>query len=208
ANGTVDDVPRGTTQSRGDRSISTTILASPSRPAGAQRSATVESPNRSASFVTHVGSHLMLNGLPFRFSGINIYNANSDGKTCWYELGSDGLAGGLSKIGSQGVFRTWFFQYMATKDGFRDWTVFDRTVSIAAAKGWRIIATLGNQWKDCEGPGAQYKDESWYQVGYRSRPAALPASYRDWIVEVVKRYRDSPTILAWQMMNEAEARFS
>src|SRR5207253_7927119 len=77
-----------------------------------------------------------------------------------------------------------------------------------AAKGWRIIATLGNQWKDCEGPGAQYKDESWYQVGYRSRPAALPASYRDWIVEVVKRYRDSPTILAWQMMNEAEARFS
>jgi mannan endo-1,4-beta-mannosidase len=33
----------------------------------------------------------------------------------------------------------------------------------------------------------------------------LPATYRDWVAEVVTRYRDDPTILAWQLVNEAEA---
>jgi hypothetical protein len=34
------------------------------------------------------------------------------------------------------------------------------------------------------------------------------ASYRDWVREVVTRYRDNPTVLAWQMINEGEARVS
>ena len=31
-------------------------------------------------------------------------------------------------------------------------------------------------------------------------------SYRDWVAEVVNRYKDDPTILAWQLVNEAEVK--
>jgi endo-1,4-beta-mannosidase len=34
----------------------------------------------------------------------------------------------------------------------------------------------------------------------------MPASYRRWVGEVVARYKDNPTILAWQLVNEAEAK--
>ena len=30
--------------------------------------------------------------------------------------------------------------------------------------------------------------------------------YRDWVAEVVTRYRNDPTVLAWQLVNEAEAK--
>ena len=34
--------------------------------------------------------------------------------------------------------------------------------------------------------------------------AAAWLSYRDWVAEVVTRYKDDPTIAFWQLMNEAE----
>ena len=67
-----------------------------------------------------------------------------------------------------------------------------------------MIATLANQWGDCEA-AAGYKDESWYTTatGY---PTRRPATYREWVTEVVTRYRNDPTILAWQLVNEAEVK--
>ena len=44
-----------------------------------------------------------------------------------------------------------------------------------------------------------FKDDSWYESGYA-------ASYTDWVTEVVTRYRNDPTILAWQLVNEAEVK--
>ena len=36
----------------------------------------------------------------------------------------------------------------------------------------------------------------------------VPLSYRDWVAEVVARYKDDPTILAWQLVNEPEVKNS
>ena len=158
-------------------------------------------------FVTRVGTQLMLDGRPFRFTGLNIYNANSR-DNCWYSMGNDDdvLDTSLAAIGpAQNVFRSWFFQRLATRGGIRDWSAFDHTLAVAARHGQRVIVTLADQWGACEDDSASiYKVESWYQTGYRTPGRSDLTSYRDWVAEVVARYRDNPTVLMWQLMNEAE----
>jgi endo-1,4-beta-mannosidase len=156
--------------------------------------------------VGRAGIQLTLDGKPYRFTGLNIFNAaNLDSASCWFTWGrGDLLDRALSAIGGgQTVFRIWFFQRMAIVRGRRDWSGFDHTLQVARNHGERVMVTLGNQWKDCEGTGATFKTENWYQSGYRDRPApGLPQSYRDWVAEVVSRYQHNSTILAWQLMNE------
>ena len=159
-------------------------------------------------FVTRAGSELLVDGQPFRFTGLNIFNANSVNNSCWGGLGAGpGLDEALTAIGpGQTVFRAWFFQNLATSNGERDWSAFDHTLSVARQHGVRVIATLGNFWNDCEGSAmpAKYRTESWFRTGYRNQHAAgLPATYREWAAEVVLRYRNDPTIMAWQLINEA-----
>src|SRR3954471_24607348 len=43
-------------------------------------------------FVYRQGRHLMLNGRPYKFTGMNIYNATSDDShPCWYSMGTQDL---------------------------------------------------------------------------------------------------------------------
>jgi endo-1,4-beta-mannosidase len=161
-------------------------------------------------FLTRDGVHLMLNGKPYRFSGLNIYNANSN-STCWYTLGTGtALDDSIVAIGpGQTIFRARFFQRLATTGGRRDWSTFDHTLALARAHGEKVIATLGNQWGSCEQEPPIYKSEDWYRSGYRTDldPGATE-TYRDWVTDIVGRYRDDPAIAFWQLMNEAEDRTS
>jgi endo-1,4-beta-mannosidase len=148
-----------------------------------------------------------LEGKPYRFDGLNIYNANSSGQ-CNYAMATgstlDNSLGG-SNIGSgQEAFRAWFFQSFATRNGVRDWSAFDHTLAVARSHGDRVIVTLGNQWGDCE-QVTGYRNQSWYASDYKTqRGGGMLRTYRDWVGEVVARYRNDPTILMWQLMNEAE----
>jgi mannan endo-1,4-beta-mannosidase len=160
-------------------------------------------------FVRRAGTGLQLDGDPYRFTGLNIYNANSV-NNCWYTMGSGSrLAESLDAIGTgQEVFRAWFFQRLATVDGRRDWSAFDHTLAVARSKGVRVVATLTNQWGDCENASGAplYRTEDWYRSGYRTTTdPGMSATYAQWVSEVVRRYRDDPTILAWQLINEGEA---
>lgn len=167
-------------------------------------------------FVRRQGTQLLLDGKPFFFTGMNIYNAASsaqrDSRRCWYDMGSkDILEASLKAIGpGTEAIRAWFFQNQATDDkGQRDWSSLDHTLAAARAHGMRVIPVLVNQWGNCEGvPGndSGYKNNVWYETGYRTEVApGMLAPYRDWVREIVTRYRDDPTILAWQLVNEAEA---
>jgi Tol biopolymer transport system component len=165
---------------------------------------------QSASFVERAGTQLTLDGAPYRFTGINIYNANNL-SGCWYTLGSGPQLGeSLDELGAGAkVIRAWFFQALATSGGARDWSGIDHTIAAAKARGVRVIATLGNQWADCDGPAGgagAYKDEAWYTGGYTQPDPAGTVSYRAWVAEIVARYADEPTILAWQLLNEAEVK--
>jgi len=160
--------------------------------------------------VTRNGTQLLLAGAPFRFTGVNIYNANSV-NNCWYSLGTGSALGdSLTALGGGArVFRAWFFQNEATVNGARDWTAMDHTLAVARAAGFHVIPVLINQWGQCETWSTYadgYKTESWYQGGYKTLPTSpgMASTYRDWVREVVSRYKNDPTVLAWQMVNEAE----
>jgi hypothetical protein len=148
-------------------------------------------------FVQRDGIALTRGGQPFRFTGLNVYNAASTGN-CWYPMGAAGLNAALTDIaeGSSGrakVVRVWFFQPLATKDGERNWTALDETLRTARARGFLVIPVLGNHWDHCDGHRGP-RTEQWYASGYRSAEAGNPVSYRDWVAEVVGRYRDDPTV--------------
>lgn len=188
------------------------VHATPSKSApldcGVTTDSTPAPPLCQQGFVTQSGTQLMLNGSPFKFVGINIYNANNLGD-CWYALNADPLlVDSLNAIPTGSVVRAWFFQPFAPTDGVRDWSAFDKTLQLAAARGIRVVATLANQWADCDGPNGSAGDkklDTWFADGYRTtvHPGGT-VDYRSWAAEVAARYSGDPTILAWQLMNEAE----
>ncbi len=155
-------------------------------------------------FVARRGIGLVLDGQPFTFTGMNIYNANSTGD-CWHSMaGGQGLKRALRDIGGgQEVFRAWFFQSLATDRGKRDWRAFDRTLRLAKARGQKVIVVFADQWSACERPSRRWA--SFYASGYRKQvDPGTTRTYRRYVAEVVKRYRDDPTVLMWQLVNEAE----
>jgi len=157
-------------------------------------------------FVTRSGTRLLLNGQPFRFTGINIYNANSQG-LCWYNLRSGAaLDDALTAIGpGHELIRAWFFQPLATTNGQRDWSAFDHTLAVASAHDMKVVPTLTDQYGECGDGGVNgFKPKEWYQTGYKQADPANLVSYRDWVAEVVSRYKDDPRIAFWQLVNEAE----
>ena len=156
-------------------------------------------------FVHADGTQLVVDGRPYRFTGINIYNANSRGN-CWYPMAGTFLRRSLDKLPrGDTVIRAWFFQRLATTKGQRDWSAFDRTIELARARGMRIIVTLADHWGACERSGV--KPVSFYAAGYRRTvDPGNRTTYRRWVAEVVRRYRDDPTVLMWQLMNEAETK--
>ena len=154
-------------------------------------------------FVVASDGALYLKGKPYRFTGMNVYNANNRVPWCWYPMDTTLLDSSLEAMGpGVDVVRAWFFQDFATTAGARDWSAFDETIAVAKARGIRLIVTLGNQWADCDSEGL--KTAAWYGGGYATTPALLPASYRAYVAEVVARYRHEPAVLMWQLLNEAE----
>ena len=149
------------------------------------------------------GTQLTLNGEPYTFVGMNVYNANTRVHSCWYPFTQSELEASFVEMGEGiDVIRAWFFQDFATVNGERSWTAFDETLAAAKATGKKVVVTLGNQWADCDIEGLKTRD--WYESGYTEPNAALPASYRDYVAEVVSRYAGESTVLMWQLLNEAE----
>ncbi|WP_327090236.1 glycoside hydrolase family 5 protein [Nonomuraea sp. NBC_01738] len=149
-------------------------------------------------FVQKDGLRLTLDGKPYVMAGLNVYNAASDGN-CWYPMS---LTRSLRQM-TGNVIRVWFFQRLATKNGRRDWRALDGVLAAARKRGMKVLPVLTDQWGKCEWSGL--KSESWYRDGYREVDPGGTVSYRDWVGEVMRRYRDDPTVALWTLVNEAEA---
>jgi endo-1,4-beta-mannosidase len=84
----------------------------------------------------------------------------------------------------------------------------DAALATFRAHGFKVIMTLTDQWsgQPCTDSAAD-RTLAWYQSGYRTTVDFQgETTYRDRVAQVVARYKDDPTILAWQLVNEGEAR--
>ncbi|KAI0475270.1 glycoside hydrolase [Xylariaceae sp. FL0804] len=176
-------------------------------------------------FVTAKDGHFELDGEEFFFTGSNAYYFPYNQNQTDVELG---LAAG--KQAGLKVFRTWGFndrnvttlpdglpQYgdegAGTTDAVFQWwyangtsaidaALFDPVHAAARAVGSRLIVTLTNNWADYGGMdvytvnlGGRYHDD--FYTSSRIR-----AAYKRYVRAVVERYRDSPNIFAWELINE------
>lgn len=180
-----------------------TLLTLPLLPASATPAAVP------AGFVTRAGRDFMLDGAPFRFVGVNFYNAAGD--PAIYQCGAwmanpdvelDAWFARIRADSGTRVVRFWAFQRFT--NGGTDWRGFDRVMRLANKHGLKVIPVLENQWDDCTLGGT--KDEAWYLGGYKQPHGGYPLAYRGHVRRVVERYRNDPAIFAWMLMNEAETR--
>ncbi|HTM68875.1 MAG TPA: cellulase family glycosylhydrolase [Candidatus Binatia bacterium] len=160
-------------------------------------------------FVVSSGGHLRLGAVRYRFVGVNVYSLasappGSDGFVCGESRDDDGLRQTLDEVAAMGGNAIRIDAYQSFTDGDGDFSRLDLILDEAGARGIRVILALENQWPDCTEGGYKYAD--WYRDGYRRPYGGYRLSYRDHVAAVVRRYRDDPGVLMFQLMNEAESR--
>ena len=139
-------------------------------------------------FVTRNGTQLAVDGKPFRFVGFNSYVmlGCGDPDEVIDAQARDAFFAGL-RPGS--VVRVMMLPGAST-------AATDAVVASAAKYGQRLVVALSDQYGDC---GDLKKDAAFYAGGYRG-------AYLDWVRTIVPRYRDSPTIAMWELVNEPKTR--
>lgn len=168
-------------------------------------------------YVSAQGTRLTLDGQPFSADGFNDYRVMSvsySTYTCGGEYADGVVDSELQDMQNAGatVLRTWFYQAYAVDPSTGQigyWAPFDRVLRLAQKHGLKVIASLADQWGNCEnvnwGP-TFYKTRAWYQGGYKTATYnGLPLTYYDWVQQIVSRYAGDTRIAFWQLMNEAEA---
>ncbi|KAF8216125.1 glycoside hydrolase [Mycena galopus ATCC 62051] len=175
-------------------------------------------------FVTTNGAKFELDGTPFAFVGANSYwlpllTTTEDVETTFQQMQNQGVK----------VLRTWGFNAINASElagalesnltyyqvwENNDWTLndgpqglerLDNVLNLALKYDIRVILTLTNNWVGYGGmelyvdhiiPGASVHDV------FYTDPKMI-ASYQRYVKIIVDRYKNSPVIFAWEMMNEA-----
>lgn len=167
--------------------------------------------------LTRNGQQLLLpNGAAYRFVGFNLWRANVSftlPNTGYLVNNGTTLADTLAAVTAGGahmnVFRAWFFQQLVTPttSGYT-WDPFDKTLSVAAAAGFKVIACLADEW-NFEGPPV--KDSAWFTTNYATTAYSGTANsvaynenvpYKQYVADVAARYRNNTAIAFWELGNE------
>lgn len=163
-------------------------------------------------FVASDDTDLRLDGRDYRFTGVNAFQlatywAVNEG--CGEQV--DDLDGFFASLRSGSMVRFWAFQELAfaakTTQGI-DFTPIDRVVAAAERQSQKLVVVLANQAGTCD--GEEWLDQAWYDGGYRRssytrEPVRERLPFLDWMRAVVLRYRNSPAVGMWELVNEPEA---
>jgi hypothetical protein len=164
------------------------------------------------------GTQLYLYGAPYRFAGVNAYEAATDWGTnagCGADLSDAQLDQLFAALPPNSLVRFWAFQgTLATNYSTHqlDWAPLDRVFSAAAAYHQRLIVVISGQGSGCD--GGHWQDPSWFDGGFKNvynDPSSTdgrgltPLSYWTYLQEIVSRYATSPALGMWEPFSEAEA---
>lgn len=201
---------------------SATTTASPSPSVGPQN------------FVTAEGDALVLDGQPFRYTGANAYTlifeapatiavymktAKESELTVMRTWGFFDIGTPEGELGVEINNRDIYFQYWdieankpAYNDGENGLVHLDQVIAAAGEQGIKLVLPLVNNWTAFGGidqyvrwAGGQYHDDFFTNE-------EIKGWYRDWVEHVLNRtntitgvkYKDDPTILAWELGNELQ----
>lgn len=170
-----------------------------------------------APFVSAAGPELRVGSQPWVAVGANVWDLDplralaNDAAGCYYQHADidsylDSTFLQLAGQAHASVARTFGFMAQYTAGG-RNWSATDKLVYYAQKHNVRLIAVLGNQYPIC---GSVPKPNEWYHCGsgctpgYRQVEPTWGTSYRSYAIAVARRYRASPTIAFWQLMNEPD----
>jgi mannan endo-1,4-beta-mannosidase len=166
--------------------------------------------------VTRSGTKLLLNGNPYRMIGFNMWSAaintwNKPANGAVVLNAGTTLDTWLAHIRQTAphvnTIRCWFFQQFALHNGVRDWSAFDKVLSVCAARGFKVVPSLEDNW-DYERNGTHDPalSSSWFQGGYKTSVRQREKiTYRAWVQDVVNRYKGDPRIAMWELCNEPNA---
>ena len=157
-------------------------------------------------FLTRNGTQLILNNAPYRMTGYNGSPPDTTNYCGWSGTDLQNSTARMASASGANTIRIWFLQ---SAGGPGNWASFDAAVLAAKQNNLRIVATLVNQWGNCEpqvNGQENYKTIQWYQNGYKQAGDGYPLAYRDFAIAVAQRYAYEPAIAMWQLVNEAEAR--
>jgi len=119
------------------------------------------------------------------------------------ELGLDSdaaLAAALDDVGIRRFRIAAYWKLIEPEEGNWDFSNLDKDIAAIGARNGKVVLAIGEKlprWPECWGP-------DWYKNLDRSEQRAKTLRY---IETVVERYRDNPTIAAWQVENEPHFRY-
>ena len=156
-------------------------------------------------FVRRSGSALKLHGAPYAFVGTVSWGIAWDPDDCRVLESPDAAVERTFDdlvAARVSVLKIWAFQSFAGDTG-SDYSSFERIVRGARRAGIRLIFVLENHHQDCT-RGAT-RDDAWYQSGYAAPYDGYALSLPDYARGLASRFRNEPTVLAWEVMHEARS---
>ncbi|MDQ7814738.1 MAG: beta-galactosidase [Patescibacteria group bacterium] len=119
------------------------------------------------------------------------------------ELGLDPdktLSAALDDVGIRRFRIAAYWKLLEPKEGEWDFSDLDKDIAAIGERDGKVVLALGEKlprWPECWGP-------DWYKGLPRKDQRAKTLRY---IEKVVERYRDNPTVAAWQVENEPHFRY-
>ncbi|KAG9046156.1 hypothetical protein FS837_004951 [Tulasnella sp. UAMH 9824] len=182
---------------------------------------TTSTPSSCSGFVGTSGQKFTLNGSTYTVVGSNAYWLAQFPAT---QADLDQAFADIAATGATTV-RTWGFNEVTSASGtyYQIWNgatptinygsdglaKFDTIVASAKAHGLKLIVALTNNWSDYGGMDVYVKQilgSSNHDLFYTD--ASVIQAFKNYVAVWVNRYKNEPTILAWELANEPRCKGS